>query len=106
MCLWGLVIGQYTVITLCIGLWALVNNAGIGGDAGCAEWMRRPQIQKVMDVNYISPVMVTHTFLPLVRQAQGRIVNVSSIAGKISLPGYSIYSASKFAIEGYSEGLR
>ena len=49
---------------------------------------------------------VTRLFLPLLRKAKGRIVNVASIAGRVGLPTQAAYCASKFAVQGYSEVLR
>ena len=66
-------------------LWALVNNAGIG--LFCeAEWCPVSAYEKMFEVNSLGMVRVTKAFLPLLRQAQGRVVNVASLAGKSIQP--------------------
>merc|ERR1712070_1261192 len=57
-------------------------------------------------VNVVGAVRVTNSVLPRLRRSRGRIVNVASLAGKIALPTQTAYSTSKFAMEGYSDGLR
>jgi retinol dehydrogenase-16 len=57
-------------------------------------------------VNVLGTVATTQRFLPLIRKAKGRIVNVASIAGRIGLPTQPAYCASKYAVEGLSEVLR
>lgn len=89
----------------------LVNNAGIavGGplsDVSIAEF------RKQMDVNVTGPMIVTQAFLPLLGTDRslngmpGRIVNISSVAGKMGAPFLGPYVASKHALEGLSESLR
>ena len=88
------------------GLDILVNNAGIGAtghfvDAG------PDRLRKIMEVNFFGLTETTRAFLPLLRQGkQPAIVNISSIAGKRGIPARSEYSASKFAVQGFSEALR
>ena len=72
------------------GLWGIVNNAGICYLAEL-EMTSEKLFRKVLDVNLLGLVNVTKTFLPLIRLAKGRIVNMSSIAGSshiILLTGY------------------
>ncbi|XP_041367887.1 retinol dehydrogenase 7-like [Gigantopelta aegis] len=89
------------------GLWAIVNNAGVGGAAlGPLEWHRRDVYIDILAVNLLGMVDVTRIFLPLVRKCQGRIVNMSSMAGRLAAVGNGLYSVSKFAVEGYSDCLR
>ena len=57
-------------------------------------------------VNVFGLVAVTQGFLPLVRRAHGRIVLVSSANGRLSVPGVSAYSASKFALSGFADAMR
>lgn len=64
-----------------IGLWAVVNNAGIMS-LGPIEWYTMDDFRKMADVNLWGLIEVTKTFLPLVKKAEGRIVNFSSVAGE------------------------
>ena len=89
------------------GLWAVVNNAGVGGSVmGPLEWHRRDAYRELLDVNLLGMVDVTRIFLPLIRKGQGRIVNMSSMAGRIATTGNGLYTVSKYAVEGYSDCLR
>ena len=87
------------------GLAGLVNNAGMAV-AGPLEFVPIDSLRHQLDVNLIGQVAVTQAALPALRRARGRIVNVSSIGGRIALPLVSPYSASKFALEGVSDSLR
>ena len=87
------------------GLAGLVNNAGIGF-GGPLEFADIDELRAGFEVNVFGPVAVTRAFLPLLRRATGRIVNVSSGAGKVSTPLIGPYCASKFALEGLSDALR
>ena len=64
------------------GLWAVINNAGIAVFAE-TEWCTMDAYQRVIDVNLMGLIRVTKAFLPLVRRAKGRVVNMSSLAGKM-----------------------
>jgi NAD(P)-dependent dehydrogenase (short-subunit alcohol dehydrogenase family) len=89
----------------------LVNNAGIAV-AGPVLGLSADEFRRQMDVNVIGPIIATQAFAPLLgadrslKGPPGRIVMVSSVAGKNGNPLTSAYSASKHAIEGFSEGLR
>ncbi|XP_037702098.1 17-beta-hydroxysteroid dehydrogenase type 6-like [Choloepus didactylus] len=87
------------------GLWGLVNNAGIIHPFGCCEWLRIETFEKIFKVNLTGLIAVTLSMLPLVRRAQGRIVNVSSILGRIAFFGGG-YSSSKHGVEAFSDILR
>lgn len=87
------------------GLAGLVNNAGIGF-GGPLEFASLEEMRRGFEVNVFGPVSVTQAFLPLLRRARGRIVNVSSGAGKASTPLLGPYCASKFALEALSDALR
>ncbi|XP_068123640.1 retinol dehydrogenase 7-like [Hyperolius riggenbachi] len=87
------------------GLWGLVNNAGILLPLAPNEWLKREDFKKILDVNLLGVVDVTINLLPLIRQARGRIVNVSSIAGRVTLCG-SGYCLSKYGVESFSDSLR
>lgn len=88
------------------GLWGLVNNAGIAGDFGYIELLRHADYQNVLSVNLLGTIDVTRAFLPLLRKAKGRVVNVSSMVGVMSMQGSSPYCLSKFGIEAFSDSLR
>jgi len=83
----------------------LVNNAGIAG-AGPLELIPLEEFRRVLEVNLIGVLAVTQAFLPLLKAARGRIVNVSSVSGRGALPFMGPYAASKFALEGMSDSLR
>lgn len=83
----------------------LVNNAGVGGN-GVAEETSIDVYNEVMDVNLNGIVRCLHAVLPQMRaQGSGCVINVSSIAGRIAAIAQSPYVASKWAVEGLSEGL-
>lgn len=87
------------------GLWGLINNAGIS-IAGPLELLPLSDVRTQFEVNVIGALSVTQTFLPLLRKGQGRLVNVSSIAGRASTPFLGAYCASKFALEAMSDAWR
>ncbi len=87
------------------GLSGLVNNAGIAVPAPL-EAIPIPDLRRQLEVNVIGQVAVTQAFLPLIRQARGRIVNMGSIAGRSTIPIMGAYSASKFALEAITDALR
>ncbi|XP_020787504.1 retinol dehydrogenase 1 [Boleophthalmus pectinirostris] len=87
------------------GLWGLVNNAGISIPAGPTEWMKLEDFTKILDVNLLGVIDVTLHFLPLLKKAKGRVVNVASIFGRLSLIGGG-YCLSKYGVEAFSDSLR
>jgi NAD(P)-dependent dehydrogenase (short-subunit alcohol dehydrogenase family) len=87
------------------GLGGLVNNAGIAIGSPL-EVIDLSQLRKQLDVNVIGQIAVTQAFLPLLRRARGRIVNMGSIAGRGTIPLLGPYSASKFALEALTDALR
>jgi NAD(P)-dependent dehydrogenase (short-subunit alcohol dehydrogenase family) len=88
------------------GVDVLVNNAGII-QAGPIECMTVDDFQRTMQTHFWGPLYTIEAVLPQMRRRrQGRIVNISSIGGKISVPHLVPYCASKFALAGLSEGLR
>lgn len=84
----------------------VVNNAGYG-QFGAMEDLTDLQIRAVMETNFFGVLNVTRAVLPHLRERRsGRIINISSLAGFTAfVPGASVYAASKFAVEGLSEGL-
>ncbi|WP_345290140.1 SDR family NAD(P)-dependent oxidoreductase, partial [Streptomyces gulbargensis] len=84
----------------------LVNNAGYAG-AGFSEEVSVEEYKAQFETNVFGVMAVTQAILPLMRrQMSGKIINVSSISGRVGFPGLSPYIASKHALEGYSESLR
>lgn len=84
----------------------LVNNAGVALGGTFAE-TDLEDFEWVMDINFRAVVRMTHAFLPALRKSpQAQIVNVSSLYGIVAPPGQTAYSASKFAVRGFSEALR
>ncbi|XP_064170123.1 11-beta-hydroxysteroid dehydrogenase type 2-like isoform X2 [Anguilla rostrata] len=80
------------------GLWGLVNNAGVCVNIGDAELSLLSNYRGCMEVNFFGTLNVTKTFLPLLRQAQGRLVTISSPSGEQPFPCLAAYGASKAAL--------
>src|SRR5689334_19884644 len=88
------------------GIDVLVNNAGRGW-FGSVEGARDDVIRRRFDLNLFGVVEVIRAVLPGMRaRGDGWIVNMSSVAGLVSAPGFGYYAAAKFAVEGLSEALR
>ncbi|XP_048251708.1 D-beta-hydroxybutyrate dehydrogenase, mitochondrial-like [Haliotis rufescens] len=87
------------------GLWAVVNNAGIDG-GGPVELCSMKFYKDVCEVNLFGAIRVSKAFLPLVRQAKGRVINVSSERGRLARGGNSTYCISKYGLEAFSDALR
>ena len=87
------------------GLDGLVNNAGVVV-TGPVEFLPLPELRRQLEINVVGQVAVTQAFLPLIRAARGRIVNMGSIAGRLATPFSSAYGASKFALEALTDALR
>eukprot|EP00038_Savillea_parva_P027882 m.62016 g.62016 ORF g.62016 m.62016 type:complete len:388 (-) comp8058_c0_seq1:151-1314(-) len=86
---------------------ALVNNAGVLGTILPVEILTVDTWRHVFDINVFGVVETTQHFLPLIRQAKGRIVNMGSTAGEIGgFPGSNPYTASKHALESISDAMR
>lgn len=84
----------------------LVNNAGIAAGGRFTD-LSADEFDTVMAINFRAPVALVRAFLPVLTAEPGsHVVNVSSLFGLIALPGQSAYSASKFALRGFSEVLR
>lgn len=80
-----------------------INNAGYVV-SGLAETVTSEQAQRQMDTNFLGPVRVTRAVLPhMRRQRSGVLVHISSVAGRLILPSFGLYSASKFALEALAE---
>jgi len=83
----------------------LVNNAGYGA-LGPAELLSDEVIEMQFKTNVLGLISLTKAALPYLRHTQGTVVNIASMMGLISFPYFSIYCASKWAVEGFSETLR
>lgn len=93
-------IGKYGRIDL------LLNNAGFAA-GGPVEEVSMEEWRRQFDTNFFGTVAVTKAVLPYMRQQRsGTIMNISSISGQLGFPAMGPYSASKFAVEGFSESLR
>lgn len=84
----------------------LINNAGYGL-YGAVEQVPMDDIRRQFETNFFGLVRLTQLVLPGMRKArQGRILNVSSMGGRVTLPGGAFYHASKYAVEAFSDALR
>lgn len=84
----------------------LVNNAGYAV-RGAVEEIAEEQVRDMFDVNVYGVMRMLRAVLPQMRrQGAGRIINISSLAGKLAVPANGAYSASKFAVEALSDALR
>lgn len=85
---------------------AIINNAGFALP-GFADDVSDTELRQQFDTNFFGAAAVTRAFLPqLRRQGFGHIVMVSSVSGRMAVPGLGSYAASKFALEGWTEALR
>ncbi|XP_078522527.1 D-beta-hydroxybutyrate dehydrogenase, mitochondrial-like [Lissotriton helveticus] len=87
------------------GLWGVVNNAGIS-TFGEVEFTSMETYKEVAEVNLWGTVRVTKACLPLLRRAKGRVVNISSMLGRMANPARSPYCITKFGVEAFSDCLR
>jgi short-subunit dehydrogenase len=84
----------------------LVNNAGFGIAPAAAEESSVEQAKALFDTNFLGIVRMTRAVVPhMRRQGAGRIINIGSILGVVPVPYAALYSASKHAVEGYSQAL-
>ncbi len=90
-------VGTITPAVGSAGLAGLVNNAGVVV-VGPLECLPAQELQAQFAVNVLGLLAITQAFLPLLRQGQGRIVNVGSLVGKVAFPLWGPYAASKFAV--------
>nr|WP_171782333.1 SDR family oxidoreductase [Isoptericola halotolerans] len=84
---------------------AVVNNAGLAANAP-VETLPLEDWRAVFDVNVFGAVALTQALLPALHRSSGRVVNITSIGGKVAMPAFGAYSGSKFALEAISDSLR
>ena len=96
---------ETTCLDVLLGLWAVVNNAGIIA-RGLIEWQTVEEMKHVLDVNLWGMVSVSKAFLPQLKKTKGRIVNVASAWGTISVPSATAYCISKHGVQAFSDALR
>ncbi|GMT10197.1 hypothetical protein PFISCL1PPCAC_1494, partial [Pristionchus fissidentatus] len=87
-------------------LWAVVNNAGIFSCYGMAEWCSTDEYKLSFDVNLLGAVRVTNAFLDLLKRSKGRVISVSSVAGRIANPSSAPYAVAKYGIEAWNDVIR
>ncbi|XP_072852528.2 D-beta-hydroxybutyrate dehydrogenase, mitochondrial [Pogona vitticeps] len=87
------------------GLWGLVNNAGVAS-FGEVEFTSMEKFKATAEVNLWGTIRVTKAFLPLIRKARGRVVNLASMLGRMASPQRSSYCVSKFGVEAFTDCLR
>ena len=84
---------------------ALVNNVGMGC-AGATDALTSTQIQALFDLNVLAPIEMTRLVLPELCKRRGVIINIASILGRVAMPPFGMYSATKFALSGWTDALR
>ena len=87
------------------GVAGLVNNAGLSV-AGPLEFLPLDELRRQLEVNLVGQVAVTQAFLAAIRRARGRIVNITSVGGRIVNPFVAPYHASKWGLEAVTDALR
>ncbi len=83
---------------------AVVNNAGYGL-TGTFESMSDAQVRRQFDTNVFGLMAVSRHVIPLLRETRGALINVASMGGRTTFPFYSVYHATKWAVDGFSESL-
>jgi short-subunit dehydrogenase len=85
---------------------ALINCAGMG-ISGAIEYTTIQEVKRIIDVNIIGSYLLSNAFIPTLRKTKGsRIINISSVAGELTVPFQTFYSMTKAAMNAYTEGLR
>ncbi len=88
------------------GVDMLINNAGMAASALFADYPDLRLFKYTMDVNFYGAMYCTYYALPFLKQRRGRIVAISSLGGKVTIPYNTPYCSSKFAMHGFYEALR
>jgi NAD(P)-dependent dehydrogenase (short-subunit alcohol dehydrogenase family) len=86
-------------------LHALVNNAGISVNAP-VEALPLAQWRRLFEVNLFGHIAVTQALLPALLRSRGRVINISSVGGRVAMATYGAYAGTKFALEAVSDALR
>ena len=86
-------------------LYGVVNNAGVV-TYGPVEAVPATDLARQLEVNVVAQIAVTQAVLPMLRRNRGRVLFVSSLNGRVSIPGSGAYNASKFALEALADALR
>ena len=84
---------------------ALINNAGVGVNVP-VEAFAIDEWRRLFEVNFFGHIAVTQALLPALIRSKGRVVNISSVGGKIAMATYGPYAGTKFALEAVSDSLR
>lgn len=82
-----------------------MNNAGISIPSGPCDWLTIDDYKSLLEVNLVGVISVTLSVLPLIKKARGRVVNVASVAGRVSITG-GPYPVSKAGVEAFNDSLR
>jgi short-subunit dehydrogenase len=99
-------VDRAALVKQCEPVDVLVNNAGVGWK-GVVETMPPVKVRQLFDVNVLALIDLTQRVLPgMLKRRRGHIVNVGSIAGYVAAPGETVYCATKFAVQGFTDGLR
>ncbi|KAG5463184.1 MAG: hypothetical protein BJ554DRAFT_1181 [Olpidium bornovanus] len=85
---------------------AVVSNAGVMGKVGPVECLPLKNVKDTFEVNVFGALRTVQAFLPLIREARGRVVVVGSVLGVVTQPGYVQYCMTKYALESLADGLR
>jgi short-subunit dehydrogenase len=83
----------------------LIHNAGVGYYGNLLRQSDK-SLDELLQTNLYAPIRLTHTLLPQIQQARGKIVFISSVAANMPVPQYSVYGASKAALSGFARSLR
>lgn len=83
----------------------MVNNAGVSIPSAPCDWLNIDDYKSMLDVNLTGVIAVTLSVLPLIKKAKGRVVNVASVYGRISVTG-GAYCVSKYGVEAFNDSLR
>jgi len=97
--------GREAVLSCSAGVSVLVNNAGVN-HFGLLEQQGEAELRQMLELNTLAPMMLIQALLPELSRHDSAIINIGSGFGSIGFAGYCGYSASKFALRGFTEALR